>query len=434
MPGRKFRLLADLTPLRESPAFRRLWIGSTLSQIGGGMTRFAVSLQVYEITHSSFAVGVIGVAQMVPTLTIGLAGGAVADSVDRRRLVLATSSGLAAVTIALAAQSLAGLRAAWLLYVLVTIQAALVAVDAPARSTFLAGLLPQAQIPAAVALNRVVFQVALTISPALAGVITAAPHLGLRGCYVIDAVSFGGAIYGVARLPATRPEAVATRSLSAVRDGVRLIAHSQPLAGAFLADLAFTVLGLPVSLFPAINAERFHGDPRTLGLMTTAIGVGGLVGAVFSGPLRHVTRPGLAMTWTVALSGLAFAVFALTGGLWLTLAALAVVGAADGFTVVFRGTIAQLVTPDEYRGRVLAADFVVSAGGSQVGYLESGALASLTSAAISALSGGVACALAAVVIGVALPGLRRFRLAGDEDPGRAEDVAEVPVEDPETCA
>jgi len=408
-------LLADVTPLRISPAFRRLWAGTVLSTVGGGLTRFAVSLQVYQLTRSPAAVGLLGIAQLMPTLTIGLLGGTVTDSVDRRRLVLGTSCGLWAVSAGFAAVSfagppLAGARLVWVLYGLVVVQAALTAIDQPARSTFTAGLLPPAQIPAALALNRVIFQVALTASPAIGGLITAVPHLGLRACYVIDAASFGAAIYGVARLPPMRPAQASQRDLRAVLDGIRFIRHQQALAGAFLADLAFTVLGLPVALFPAINAERFGGDPRILGLLTTAVGVGGLVGVVLSGPLRHVRRPGLAMLECVALSGAAFAVFAIAPGLPLTLAALAVVGAADGFTVVFRGTIAQTVTPEELRGRVMAADFVIGAGGSQLGYLESGAVGSLATPDISALSGGLATIVAVLLIGALIPGLRRYRL------------------------
>lgn len=422
MPGRRLTLLADVSPLRESPPFRRLWVGTALSAVGGGLTRFAVSLQVYQLTRSPAAVGLLGIAQMVPTLSIGLLGGPIADSVDRRRLVLGTSCGLWAVSVGFAAVSFAGppltgARLVWLLYGLVVAQAALVAIDQPTRSTFTAGLLPKAQIPAALALNRVIYQGALTLSPAIGGLITAAPHLGLRACYVIDAASFGAAIYGVARLPPMRPAQVSRRDLRAVLDGIQFIRHEQPLAGAFLADLAFTVLALPVALFPAINAERFGGDPRTLGLLMTAVGAGGLVGAVLSGPLRHVRRPGLAMLACVGVSGAAFAVFAVAPGLPLTLAALMVVGAADGFTVVFRGTIAQTVTPDELRGRVMAADFVVSAGGSQLGYLESGVVGSLATPQISALSGGLATVLAVLAIGVWLPGLRRYQLPRSTEAG-----------------
>ncbi len=181
------------------------------------------------------------------------------------------------------------------------------------------------------------------------------------------------------------------------------------IAGAFLADLTATVFGLPVALFPAINAERFGGDPRTLGLFTTAIGVGGLASAAFSGPLTHVSRQGRAMLCTVAVWGAAFAGFAVAPGLWLTLSLLAVAGAADTFTVVLRGAIVAAATPDQLRGRVMAADYVIGAGGGQLGNLEAGAVGSLTSPTISALTGGLITIAGAVVIGLALPAFTRHR-------------------------
>lgn len=409
MPGR-YRLLADITPLRESAAFRRLWAGSTLSAVGGSLTSFAVTLQVYDLTRSPVAVGVIGVAQAVPLLAVGLLAGPVADAIDRRKLMLVASTCLAAVSAALAAQAFAGLRLVWLLYMLVAAQSALRAVSQPARGTFIAALLPASQLPAGVALNRLSMQIVLTAGPALAGLIAAAPHLGLRACYLIDAVTFAGSLYGVARLPAMRPHGdIGRPGLRAVAAGLRFIRGSQVLAGAFLADLNATVFGLPVALFPAINAERFGGNPRTLGLFMTAIGVGGLVSAVFSGPVKHVSRQGLGMLTAVAVWGAAFAGFAVAPGLWLTLALLAVAGAADTFTVVFRGTMVQAVTPDEFRGRVMAADYVVGAGGGQLGSLEAGAVGSLTSPVISALSGGLVTVAGSIVIGLALPAFTRYR-------------------------
>ena len=265
------------------------------------------------------------------------------------------------------------------------------------------------------ALNRLSFQITLTAGPALAGLIAAAPHLGLRACYLVDAASYTAALYGVARLAPMRPRAGAARpGPRAVADGISFIRRSQVLASAFLADLNATVFGLPVAIFPAINAERFGGSPRTLGLFTAAIGVGGLASAALSGPLRHVSRQGRSMLVAVTVWGAAFAGFALASSLWLTLTLLAVAGAADTFTVVFRGVILQSVTPDQFRGRVMAADYVVGAGGSQLGNLEAGALGSLTSPVISALSGGLATMAGALVIGLALPAFTRYRRpAGD---------------------
>jgi MFS family permease len=409
-------LLADIGPLRESPAFRRLWATTTLSSVGGSLTAFAVMLQVYNLTRSPLAVGVIGIVQVVPLLVIGLAGGSVIDAVNRRKLVLVTSSGLAVVSAAFAVQAFAGLRLVWLLYALVAVQSALTAIDRPARSTFIPSLLPASQMPAGMALNRLSFQITLTAGPALAGLIAAAPHLGLRACYLIDAASFTAALYGVGRLPPMRPRADAARpGPRAVADGISFIRRSQVLAGAFVADLNATVFGLPVSIFPAINAERFGGNPRTLGLFTAAIGLGGLASAALSGPLRHVSRQGRAMLIAVTIWGAAFAGFAVAASLWLTLTLLAVAGAADTFTVVFRGVILQSVTPDQFRGRVMAADYVVGAGGGQLGNLEAGALGSLTSPVTSALSGGLATVAGALVIGLVLPAFTRYRRPPDQD-------------------
>jgi MFS family permease len=421
---RKFRLLADLSPLRESPAFRRLWVGSTLSSVGGALTTFAVPLQVYDITRSPLAVGGIGVATAVPILVIGLLGGSLADAFDRRAIVLIASAGMAVVSAGLAVQALAGLRLVWLLYALTAVDASLGAIAAPARQTFIRSLLPASQLAAGLSLNRLTFQIMLTAGPALAGVITAAPHLGFPACYLIDAVTFAASMYGVARLPELTAKADRARPTPrALADGVRFVGRSPLLRGAFLADLNATVFGLPVALFPAINAERFGGDPRTLGLFMTAIGVGGLASAALSGPVGHITRQGRAMLGAVIVWGAAFAGFAVVPGLWLTLSLLAVAGAADTFTVIFRGTIVQASTPDELRGRVMAADYVVGAGGGQLGNLEAGALGSLTSPVISAVAGGLVTVAGAVLIGLALPAFTRYRSQPQDDPGPGPEAA-----------
>jgi len=424
------RLLADIGPLRESAAFRRLWAGTTLSSVGSALTFFAVMLQVYDLTRSPFAVGLLGVVQAVPTLAVGLLGGPLTDALDRRKLVLVTSSCLAVVSAALAAQAFAGLNQVWLLYLLVAVQFAISAVDRPARNTFTPSLLPPGRVTAGLALNQISFQLMLIAGPALAGIIAAAPHLGLRACYLVDAVSYGAALYGVGRLPSLPPKGdPAQLGPRAVAEGIRFIRHSQVLAGAFLADLSATVFALPVALFPAINAERFGGDPRTLGLFTTAIGVGGLASSVLSGPLGRTSRQGRAMLVTVGVWGAAFSGFAVAPPvLWLTLALLAVAGAADTFTVVFRIGIVQAVTPEQLRGRLLAADYVVGAGGGQLGNLESGALGSLASPAIAALTGGLLTIVAVATLGLTLPAFRRYQRQPAVLP--VSDPASDPVPDP----
>jgi MFS family permease len=422
MPGLS-RLLTDVTPLRESAQFRRLWIGTTLSGIGSALSSFAVPLQVYDITRSSFAVGAIGIATVVPTIGIGMFGGSLADALDRRKLVLAMTCGQAAVSAALAAQAFAGLSVVWLLYGLMALSAALSAVNQPARRTFVPSLLPPRQLSAGLALNRVTFQLTLTAGPALAGVVTAATGGHLQTCYLLDAISFAASFYGVARLPAMPPKPDADRAgPRAVVAGLQFLRRSQVLAGVFLADLNATVFGLPVAVFPAINAERFGGNPATLGLFTAAIGVGGLVSSAITGPVGRMQRQGVVMLSTVAIWGAAFAGFALAHALWLVLGLLAVAGAADTFTVVIRGTIVQAVATDEFRGRLTAAEYVIGAGGGSLGRLESGALGSLTTPTISALSGGVATVVLAGLIGLALPAFARYR-PGETRPGADTSLA-----------
>ena len=319
---------------------------------------------------------------------------------DRRRLVLAVAVGQMALSAVLFALAAFGGASLWSLYALVALGAAFSAISAPAQQTFIPRLVPREQLGTAMALNRIVFQVVMIAGPSLAGVVTA--WTGLRGCYLADVASFAGALWGVGRLPAMPPAGPAAgrtgaapvasqagaagdgaagdgaagdegrprSGLALTLEGLAFIRRTPALCGAFLADVNATFFALPVSLFPAINAERFGGNPRTLGLFMTAIGVGGLVSAVFAGPLKHMRRHGLVMLACVAVWGGAFALFAVAPSLWLTLLALAIAAFADTFTVVVRGIIVQEATPDEFRGRVNAADFLVGAGGSQLGSLE----------------------------------------------------------------
>jgi MFS family permease len=398
----------DVRPLRESPAFRRLLTGVGLSATGSSMTGFAVVLQVFTLTHSSLAVGTIGIAMAVPAIVFGLVGGSLADARDRRRLVLFTSSCLAAVSATFAVQAFAGNRQVWPLYVLVTIQSLVSSVDNPARRTFLPRLLPAHLVSAGAALNGFAARGSVIIGPSLAGLIAAA--WGLKACYLVDVVSFGAALYGVARLPPMPPQGVPARpGLRAVADALRFIAGSRILTGALLADLSAMVLGVPTAVFPAINVAHFGGATQTLGLIAAAPGVGGVLGTVLSGSIGRVSRQGRAMLVTGSIWGACVAGFGLAHSLWLALPLLAVSGGADLFSVVFRTTMVQLATPDRYRGRAGAAEYVVGVGGPRLGDFRSGAVGSLTSPTISAVSGGLSVIVASAVIAVAIPAFFRYR-------------------------
>jgi MFS family permease len=409
------RVLLDPRPLRVSAEFRRLAIGSTLSALGTQMTTFAVALQVYTLTGSSAAVGGVGLAAAVASLGAGLLGGPLVDSVDRRRLVLIASSGLAAVSALFAVQAFAGLHSLWLLYGLVFVQYLINAVNAPARRTFAPRLLPRELIPAGAAITMLSMHLSLVSGPPLAGLLAAAG--GLKLCYVVDAASFAFSLYAVFRLPPMPPDGRRSGvGLGAVGAGLRYIAGRKVVLGALLSDLSATALAMPIALFPAINADRFGGSPRTLGLLTAAVAVGGITGSTLSGPISHVARPGRAMLGCVLVWGLGLIGFGLAGDLPLTLGFLVVAGVADVLSVVLRTSVIQLAVPDEFRGRTSAAEFVVGAGAPQLGNFRAGVLASLTSPGTSAVIGGASSLVGAGVIAFLLPALPRWRPADEPVP------------------
>jgi MFS family permease len=403
------RAAVDIAPLRECPPYRRLWAGNGLSSVGGQMTQYAVLLQVYLLTHHSFDVGLVGLAIAIPTVVVSVSAGPLIDRVDRRRTVLVCTTIQAGLSSLLAYQAFARLDHLWLLYVVVVAQASVGAVNAPARRTFMPNLLPRDQLAAGAALQTLTMHGALTAGPALAGLITAAA--GLPVCYVVDAVSFAFALYGVARLPRTLPRSgkAATGHLRAAVDGFAFIGRERPVLGATVADMMAAFLAMPIALFPAINAHRFGGHPETLGLMTTAIAVGGVVGSGLSGTASRINRRGLAVLAAGAVWGAGIAVFGLADRTWLALLALAVAGAGDSTAVNLRTAIVQELTPDELRGRVTAAEFAAGAGVPQLGNTRAGLVASLTSPGVSAVAGGLSAVAGAVAIGALVPALVRFR-------------------------
>lgn len=406
------RLLPDLRPARDSPAFRRLLAGGLLSSLGTSMTSFAVVLQIWDVSHSSLDVGLLGLT-FIPVLIIGLAGGSIADVVDRRKLALLTTAALMAVSAAFAVQAYAGFGQLWLLYLLAMVQAVLQATSAPSRRTFVPRLVPPAQLTAAIALNTLTSRITMLFGPALAGLIAGA--FGLRTCYAVDAVSFTASLYATARLPAMPPvpsgriAAKRRPGLRATAEGLRFIRRRPVLVAAFLTDLDAMLLGLPVAIFPALNAAHFGGRPQTLGLLNAAVGFGGLLSAALSGPAVRVVRQGRGMLAGTMIWGATIACFGLTRWLPLALAMLAVAGCADTLTVMFRSSMVQTVTPDEFRGRVSSVDYIIGTGGGPLGNVESGGVASLTSPAFSVVSGGIGCCAIAVLIALVCPALIRYR-------------------------
>lgn len=430
------RTLIDLTPPRSSPRFRRLLIGQTCSGFGGQMTLVAVMFQVWHMTGSTVWTGAVGLAQAIPLIAFGLAAGWLTDRSDRRRLYLAATTGQAVCSGLLAVQGFSGQLPVAGVLLLVAVQACFVAGAGPASRTFIPRLLPPDQVAAGLALNRMSFQAALLAGPALGGLVLG--WLGVGGCYLIDAVTFAAAFYGAFGLPSMRPEGEPSRpGLSGVLDGLAFLMRNPAVRGALLTDLAATVLSMPISLFPLINAERFGGNPRTLGLFLTAIAVGGVIASLFSGTFTRLPRPGLVMLAGSAVWGAALASFGAAPDPWLGLAFLVAAGAGDTMAVVSRSTIVALHTPDALLGRVVAAEQIVGQAGPDVGNMRGGLVAGATSGTAALVSGGVLCLAAVALIGAATPELRRppaarpdrdQRPAGrDQRPARPEPARPEPA-------
>jgi MFS family permease len=401
------RAVVDLTPLRTSPPFRRLWLGQVFSGFGAQMTLVAVMFQVWRETGSTVWTGAVGLAQALPVIVFGLFAGSLVDRVDRRKFALVTTSGQAGCSVLLAVQGFLDDVPVVAVLALVAVQSCFVAGGGPAARTFVPRLLPPEQLPAGLALNRIAFQGAMLLGPALGGLVLG--RFGVGGCYLVDALTFGAAFYGVFGLPPMRPGGEPARpGLRGVADGLAFLVRTPVVRGALLTDLAAMVLSMPISLFPLVNAERFGDDPRTLGLFLSAIAVGGVAASVFSGAFTRLPRPGLVMLAGSVTWGLALAGFGWAPDPWLGLACLVVAGAADTLSVVSRGALVQLNTPDALLGRVAAAEQIVGQAGPDVGNLRGGLVAHATSGAFALVSGGLLGVVAVLAVGAATPGLRRF--------------------------
>jgi MFS family permease len=402
----------DLSPLKASPQFRVLWLGEAVSQTGRHITVVALAYQVYQLTRSPLLVGLIGLAQVVPLMTFSIVGGAIADHFDRRKVLLATQSGLAATGILFVGGAIAGEPPLWLLYATAALQSALTGLDAPARIAAIPNLVPREQLSSALALNQVLFQVSDIAGPALGGLIIA--NLGLVWAYGADVASFGAAIVAIAFLRPLPPqraegEAPPPRGVAAIREGFAYLRGRRVIQSTFMIDLIAMVFGMPRALFPVLAAEVFHVGPAGLGLMFSAPAAGALTGALFTGWVRRVRHQGRAVLWAVTAWGLAIVAFGLSTELfWLALLFLAAAGAADVFSAIFRGTILQSSVPDAMRGRLSSIHFGVVAGGPRLGDLEAGLVAQLTTPVFSVVSGGVAVIVGVVALALMVPELARY--------------------------
>jgi MFS family permease len=406
-PGLLRRLAVDIGPLRRYPAFRRLFVGQTISTFGSEVAAVAAPYQLYTLTHSTLQVGLLSICELVPLLTLTIVGGAIADAVDRRRMLLVTEVLLALVALGFALNASLAHPQVWAIYVLVTLAMAFYSLGVPGMNTVIPRLVRRDELATANAIENVYGSSTSVAGPALGGVLIAV--LGLTGAYLLDAATFAASLWSIWLLPSLRPQHDAERpSWRTIVEGFRFARRKKVLLGMFLVDSNAMVFGMPRALFPALALKRFHGGAATLGFMYAAPYAGALAASVLSGWIPRVRRQGLVVAVAAALWGAAIAAFGFSESLWLALIFLAAAGAADNVSAVLRGTILWTVTPDSFRGRLSGIEHAQVAATPAIGNVEAAVVASLTSLRFSIVSGGLLCIAGTVLIAFVVPAFTRY--------------------------
>lgn len=423
----------DLRPFRESPAFARLWIGSTLAGLGGQLTIVAVMLHVYDLTGDTFAVSMIAVAGLAPMIIAGLYGGMLADAFDRRVVALLAASVTWLSTLMLAVLAWTHAETVWWLYVLSVVNASANSIVLAAKMSITPRLLPRELLPAAAALQGMTASIMVMAGPALAGVLVAVA--GYQWTYSIDVVLMFSLFLGLWTLPSIRPEGIVVRpGLESLRDGWAFLRRAPNIRLQYLLDIIAMTFGQPIALFPAIGAVLLGGGPITTGALTAAVAFGAFLSGLFSGPIGRVRHHGVGIQRSIQLYGVAIVVFGLillaaqlrlfapaqvnesSPNIVLIAAAclaLAATGATDNVSSIYRMTMMQSAVPDEIRGRLQGVFVVVVTGGPRIGALYAGALASIASLWFPPLLGGfIIIALVTILVRLS----PRFRAYDADDP------------------
>jgi MFS family permease len=424
-------LIVDPAPLRLDRDFRLLWAGQAVSTAGRMITAVVLPYQVYVITRDVLAVGVLSIVQLVPILVFTLGGGAVADAVDRRKLLLVTQIGLAAVTVGLALLALVPAPPIAGIYALAFVAAGLAAVDQPTRASAIPRLVAPERLQSAISLNQIVFNAGAVVGPAIGGVVVAA--FDVSAAYLIDAVTYGAAIAALLAMRPIPPSPGAVRpSVAAIVEGLRFARRRRPVLGTFLVDLVAMVFGSPRSLFPAMALDVFRVGPAGMGFFSSAIALGAMIAALFTGWTTGLRHPGRIVLIAVAVWGAGIAGFGLlTFSYPLALLCLAIAAGADVVSAVLRGFMVQSLTPDALRGRVSSIHILVVTGGPRIGDAEAAAVAALAGPAVSAWSGGLATIAGVALLAAVMPEFARvdMRVAAREtaDLERAPDAEAGPA-------
>jgi MFS family permease len=416
------RLAVDVSPLRSSRDLRLLVAGNFVTGLGTQATLVALPYQVYVQTRSPLLTGLLGAVELAPLVAMSLYGGALADRLDRRRLLLVDQLALVALSGALAAGALAGHPPLAVLYVLAGLLAGFGAIQNVARSAIVPNVVAPAQLRGALALNFGLYQLTMVAGPALGGVLIAAAGIG--GAYLADAVSCLGMVAAVLGLSAQPPHAEHRSEggvALSIREGLSFVRRERALLGSFGIDLAAMTFGMPRTLFPVLSLTVYHSGAAGTGALFASVAAGATVAALTSGWLGHARRLGRIVIAAVVCWGVAIALAGLAATLWLAMALFALAGAADSVSAVCRSTINQTVTPDAMRGRMSAAFSLVVTSGPRLGDIESGAVASLSTPRVSVISGGLGCIAAAALVVRGFPALARY----DAERPRGELVPEA---------
>jgi MFS family permease len=400
------RATLDLSPLRESPPFRRLFFGESVSWFASEITWIAVPIQLYDLTHSTLQVGLLYLTTLGPLLVAPIVGGAVADAIDRRTMLLIAEGGFALVSVALAANAALPHPQVWALYTLDFVGTAVFSFGTPALRSLLPRIVREEKIVAATALDSLASNFNAVAGPALGGVLIAA--IGFTGTYALDVASFGASLASIwllPKLPAAHDADAA--SFRSIRDGFRYVRSQPVILGIFLVDTSAMIFGMPMALFPAIG-EHFGGGSQTVGFLYAAPYAGALIASIFSGWAGTVRRQGLGVVIAASLWGVALVAFGYATTLWLALLMLACAGAADFISALWRSAIVLTATPDAMRGRVTGIEFTQVAAAPTLGNVEAAVVASLTSVRLSIVSGGIACMAGCAALAFAIPSLLRY--------------------------
>ncbi|HKE78316.1 MAG TPA: MFS transporter [Solirubrobacteraceae bacterium] len=403
------RLIVDLEPVRASRDLRLLLGGEFVSGLGTQAALVALPYQVYTQTGSAFLTGLLGAVELGPLVASALLGGAIADRMDRRRLLLLVQIALVLSAGALAALAFAGSPPVAVLYVLAGLVAGAGAVQNVAVSAIVPNLVAPERLRSALALSFGLYQLTSVIGPGLGGVLIGL--LGLGAAYTVDAVSCLAMVVAALAMNAQLPRgqrAERAPVLHSIAEGLRYVRGNQALLGSFAIDLVAMTFGMPRALFAVLAVSVYGAGAEGTGLLYAAVSAGATVAALTTGWIEHARRLGLIVIWAVVVWGAAIAAAGLMTSLWPAAALLAIAGAADSVSAVCRSSINQMVTPDAMRGRMSSVFSLVVTSGPRLGDVESGTVAGLTSPRFSVTSGGLACIVGVVAVVAFFPALARF--------------------------